>query len=63
MEGAGVRTWKAVRGGKSPRLGGGGWREGQVELREQGEGKKGEGRGVNETDEAIWFKELVRICL
>lgn len=51
MEGAGVWTWRAVRGGKSPRLGGGGWREGQVELREQGEGKKGEGRGVYETDE------------
>lgn len=49
MEGTGANRWREVRGGKSPRLGGGEYREGKVELREQGgKGKGGEGRGVRE---------------
>ena len=51
----GERLWEAkAQGG-----GMGVEREGDVELREQGEGKLGEGRGVKETDEAIWVKKLV----
>lgn len=66
--GVGVGEWKEqelihgerLEEAKAPGWGVGGlWREGKVELREQGEGKGGEGMGVKETDEAIWVKDLV----